>query len=83
MEHNIFLQLLSDSQLKIIEDRVKNIQENISLILSYISSKFPNVEILQLSIGGSYGYSTDSSIRDIDFNVIVKGSFFLITICLT
>ena len=76
VEHNIFLQLLSDSQLKIIEDRVKNIQENISLILSYISSKFPNVEILQLSIGGSYGYSTDSSIRDIDFNVIVKGCFF-------
>ena len=26
VEHNIFLQLLSDNQLKIIEDRVKNIQ---------------------------------------------------------
>lgn len=75
-KRNIFLQLLSKEQLDIIEKRVKNIQDNLHFVLSYIYNKFPDLEILQLSIGGSYGYNVGLAVGDIDFNVIVKGSFF-------
>ncbi len=76
IHRNIFLQLLSNKQLKLIETRINNLKRNLPYIYSHIYNKYPNLEILHISVGGSYGYNPNSKIRDIDFNIIVKGSFF-------
>lgn len=76
VQRNIFLQLLQTEELIDIERRIKSLKENLSYIFSLIYDKYPNLKILQISIGGSYGYEVNDNIGDIDFNVIVKGSFF-------
>ena len=75
LKKNYFLKILSEKQRTIIYNRFIKLIKNISVILGLFHQRHSNLKILHISVGGSYCYSEQIP-QDIDFNIIVEGSFF-------
>lgn len=57
-------------------DRIVHINNNLSIVLKFIKDRYAHLgfEPLHISVAGSYGYADNPG--DIDFDVVVNGSFF-------
>jgi len=75
LKDNIWFKYLSKERRENILERMKKISLLAPDIINLVKTKYPNLIIKHISIGGSYPFRI-GRVNDIDFNVIVEGSHF-------
>ena len=74
---NIWYQSRTSDERALIVQRSLLLQKSIAVLMEKISTHNPNIDVVHISTGGSYAWKPlHTHVNDIDFNVIVCGSYF-------
>jgi hypothetical protein len=74
---NLWFRLSDDAQRQSMIDKVAKLKPAIDELCAVVRLTEPSLDVQHLSIGGSYLYAAGgAAVNDIDFNVIVRGSYF-------
>lgn len=74
---NLWFRLSDDARRQSMINKVAKLKPVIDELCAVVRLTEPSLEVEHLSIGGSYLYSAgEAAVNDIDFNVIVRGSYF-------
>ena len=74
---NLWFRLSDDARRRRMIDKVAKLRPAVDELCALVRLVEPSLEVEHLSIGGSYLYCDEqAAVNDIDFNVIVRGSYF-------